>query len=274
MSEGAENQTLRLKEERHRTLGQIHMALAAESRASQLEAEGKEEDDMCKLYRMNSGLGSGRLKDFLLQIVRETPNEENAQSYYQAVMSVRKAFTWDEFLGAAKSAIAFEGHIPGESVPVLSISLFAEPDLQQGSCSKVVGSCCVTLLSGKIFSCSLSSAPTSSSASDQHGQETLQPAKSEAEASQESRLQPPGSSSTVASKERSTEVTQPALTVSHLADIVLAELPRHLQEGPPPKRVYIVLTQSGSDGKIQDVPLTPWDWNRPLSDFHLHQHVK
>eukprot|EP00405_Crypthecodinium_cohnii_P002830 CAMPEP_0194773650 /NCGR_PEP_ID=MMETSP0323_2-20130528/55460_1 /TAXON_ID=2866 ORGANISM="Crypthecodinium cohnii, Strain Seligo" /NCGR_SAMPLE_ID=MMETSP0323_2 /ASSEMBLY_ACC=CAM_ASM_000346 /LENGTH=125 /DNA_ID=CAMNT_0039708827 /DNA_START=58 /DNA_END=435 /DNA_ORIENTATION=- len=57
-------------------------------------------------------------------------------------------------------------------------------------------------------------------------------------------------------------ISRPGPTVNDLAEQLSTELPRHV-EVDGPTHLYVTFVSSNGD----NFPVTPWDWDRPLSEF-------
>mmetsp|Transcript_5644 Transcript_5644/g.13267 ORF Transcript_5644/g.13267 Transcript_5644/m.13267 type:complete len:463 (-) Transcript_5644:91-1479(-) len=59
------------------------------------------------------------------------------------------------------------------------------------------------------------------------------------------------------------EQERPGPILNNLAETIVRELPKHV-EGSDAKRVFMFAM---TDGDSESTPLSPWDWDKPLSDF-------
>jgi len=194
-------------------------------------------------------LASLRLRqsqDFLLKAARCAPEDERDMCYNKADTCVHESVDLKDFMGACESVLAMEG----DSCPVLTITLISTENPEQGSPRAITG-CDVSLVSEASFTCNFSHA----------GAARDEPPSDSAKTSGGSQQESPSHHDDGGHNSPS--------TVAELATILLAELPKRLprlQAEKPPERIFMVFMKSGDSEN--PVSVTPWDWNRPLLDFH------
>jgi len=222
-----------------------------------------------------------RDKDFVLQVFRIIEPEEFKKCYFEiAADTVREAASFESFRGAADTVLACRG----QQAPVLTVSV-RKGQNQEG---RSLGLCCtVTLISGASFECHLPFLPkppppppppsllkTGSSKDDENTKsEPSEPPKkrqrlgqSDGDGDGDGSQAAPAKEVQTASSNADTETAFMPVTMGYLAEFVWIKLLERRQMKPPPRRIFLLLTK-GSDGENDDMHVTPWEWDRPITDF-------
>mmetsp|Transcript_11829 Transcript_11829/g.26079 ORF Transcript_11829/g.26079 Transcript_11829/m.26079 type:complete len:455 (-) Transcript_11829:397-1761(-) len=208
------------------------------------------------------GLASPELKsdkDFVLFAIRLVPPNERMECWHKADDDLRRAISWPSFRSAAESFLA----CPGETAPILVVTLHqtgpGSKESQEESATNMsfdfgFGFVCeaTLLVTGKSFTCSLASQDIDESqftADDDDDDRTTTAA-----------------SASAPSEDGDSDVNcrpcRPYLILNDLAKKLVDELPNHTQAGSP-ERVFIIFANDDHD----ELPATPWEWDRPLADY-------